>query len=158
MVAGMANLTTGIYAISRVPHEQRRLDRWDLARADGISPIELAHFEGELQASREVREGERLLVRWSGLTNALAGVLVVAFAPIPGGSSATDRVSGYIAGSVFIAVGMALFAASFRETPSERAWNEYSRRRLSTAGQSFNWRLAPSLSRRGAGLSFGATF
>jgi hypothetical protein len=158
MAFGMANLTTGIYAVTRIPHETRRLERWKKARKDGITEVELAHFEGELQASREVREGERLFLRWGGLTNALAGVLVLAFAPIPDSSSRTDRVSGYIAGSVFVFIGMATFAASFRPTPSEKAWTEYNKRKIPMAGHEFSWRLAPSVSRRGAGLSFGATF
>ena len=67
----------------------------------------------------EIRDGENRLVRWNGLTHAIAGVLVLSFAPIPDGSSRTDRVSGYVVGSLFIATGMAAFGASFRGTPSE---------------------------------------
>ncbi|UCF47690.1 MAG: hypothetical protein JSU89_11020, partial [Myxococcales bacterium] len=98
MTLGMADLTTGVYAATRIPHERRRLERWEKAREDGITDVELAHFEGELQASRETREGERLLVRWNGLTHALAGALVLAFSPIPDSMSRTDRVSGYVVG------------------------------------------------------------
>jgi len=117
MTLGMADLTIGVYAATRIPHEKRRFARWERARQDGITEIELAHFEGELQASQETRQGERLLVRWGGLTHALAGVLVLAFAPVPDSMSRTDRVSGYAIGGVFFAVGMATFAASFRDTP-----------------------------------------
>lgn len=158
MTLGMANLTTGIYAVTRIPHEKRRLDRWEKARKDGITKVELAHFEGELQAARDLREGERLLIRWDGLTHAIAGVLVIAFTPIPDGPSRTDRASGYIAGGLFIFVGLGAFGASFRDTPSEKAWSEYNKRKMPMPGHEFSWRLSPSVSREGAGLSFGGTF
>lgn len=158
MTLGMADVTTGVFAATRVPHEKHRLERWEKARKDGVSEVELAHFEGELQASQEIRNGGRLLVRWVALTHAIAGALVLAFAPVPDSSSRTDRVSGYIVGGVFFAVGMATFGASFRPTPSERAWEQYNKRKMPLPGHEFSWRLAPSMSRRGAGLSFGATF
>ena len=158
MTLGMADLTTGIFAATRVPHEKHRLERWKRARKNGVSGVELAHFEGELQASHEMRNGERMLVRWSGLTHALAGVLVLAFTPIPDGSSRTDRVSGYVIGGLFVGIGLGTFAATFRPTPSEKAWAEYNKRKIPVPGHEFSWRLAPSISRRGAGLSFGATF
>lgn len=158
MTLGMADLTTGVYAATRIPHERRRLERWEKAREDGITDVELAHFEGELQASRETREGERLLVRWNGLTHALAGALVLAFSPIPDSMSRTDRVSGYVVGGLFFAVGIGTFAASFRDTPSEKAWNDYNKGKMTMREHEFTWRIAPSISRRGAGLSFGATF
>ena len=158
MTLGMTDLTAGIFAATRVPHEKHRLERWKIARKNGVSEVELAHFEGELQASHEMRNGERMLVRWSGLTHALAGVLVLAFTPVPDSSTRTDRVSGYVIGGVFFAVGLGTFAASFRPTPSEKAWAEYNKRKIPMPGHEFSWRLAPSFSRRGAGLSFGATF
>jgi hypothetical protein len=158
MTLGMADLTTGVYAATRVPHEKHRLGRWGRARKNGISEVELAHFEGELQASRELREGERLLVRWNGLTHAIAGVLVLAFTPVPDSSQGVDRVTGYVIGGIFVGTGMAAFAASFRSTPAEKAWNDYNNRKMPIPGHEFSWRLAPSISRRGAGLSFGATF
>lgn len=158
MTLGMADLTTGVFAATRIPHEKRRLERWEKARKDGITDVELAHFEGELQASRDTREGERLLLRWNGLTHALAGALVLAFSPIPDSMSRTDRVSGYIIGGVFFAVGIGTFAASFSDTPSEKAWKEYNNRKMPMPGHEFTWRIAPSISKRGAGLSFGAAF
>jgi len=158
MTLGMADLTTGVYAATRIPHEKHRLDRWKRARKDGVTDLELAHFEGELQASHEVRQGERLLVRWNGLTHALAGLMVLAYTPIPDSMSRTDRVSGYIVAGLFFAVGVGTFAASFRDTPSEKAWNEYSKRKMPMPGHEFHWGLAPTFSRRGAGVSFGAAF
>ena len=158
MTLGMADLTLGVYAATRIPHEKHRLDRWRRARKNGITDIELAHFEGELQSSHEVREGERLLVRWGGLTHALAGLLVLAFSPIPDSMSRTDRVSGYIVGGLFFAVGIGTFAASFRDTPSEKAWHEYNKRKMPMPGHEFEWGLAPTFSRRGGGLSFGGRF
>jgi hypothetical protein len=158
MTLGMADLTTGVFAAVRVPHEEHRLARWQRARKAGVTAAELAHFEGELQASHEMRSGERLLVRWNGLTHAIAGVLVLAFTPVPESSTGTDRVSGYIIGGLFAAVGMGTFAASFRPTPSEKAWEQYNRRKMPMPGHELSWRVAPSISRRGAGLSFGATF
>jgi hypothetical protein len=158
MTLGMADLTIGVFAATRIPHEKRRLERWERARADGITDIELAHFEGELQAAQEIRQGERMLVRWGGLTHALAGIMVLAFAPIPDSMSGSDRVSGYVIGGVFFAVGMGTFAASFRDTPTEKAWKEYSRRKTPIPGHEFHWGVAPTISRRAAGLSFGGTF
>ena len=158
MTLGMADLTLGVFAATRIPHEKHRLDRWKRARKDGITDIELAHFEGELQASQETREGERLLVRWGGLTHALAGLLVLAFAPIPDSMSGSDRVSGYVIGGVFFAVGIGTFAASFRDTPSENAWKDYNTRKMPMPGHEFHWGLAPTFSRQGAGVAFGGTF
>lgn len=158
MTLGMADLTIGVFAATRIPHEKRRLDRWERARKDGITNIELAHFEGELQASQETREGERLLVRWGGLTHALAGLLVLAFAPIPDSMSGSDRVAGYVIGGVFFAVGMGTFATSFRDTPSENAWKEYNRRKTPMPGHEFHWGVAPSISKQGAGISVGGAF
>jgi len=158
MTLGMADLTTGVFAAVRVSHERHRLERWHKARKEGITKAELAHFEGELQASRDFRQGERLLVRWVALTHALAGVFVVAFTPIPDSADRSDRASGYVVGAVFFAVGLATFGTSFRQTPSEKAWSEYKSRKKPMPGHEFSWRLAPSASRTGAGLSFGGTF
>ncbi|MBT8482223.1 MAG: hypothetical protein HKP36_11600 [Myxococcales bacterium] len=158
MTLGMADLTTGVFAAVRASHERRRLERWQKSRSQGITRVELAHFEGELQASQELREGERLLVRWAALTHALAGALVLAFTPIPGIAGRADSAAGYIIGAVFFSVGMATFGASFRKTPSEKAWSEYNSRKRPMPGHEFSWGLAPSVSRRGAGLSFGGTF
>jgi hypothetical protein len=158
MTLGMADLTTGVFAATRIPHERRRQERWERARKDGVTAIELAHFEGELQSSSETRNGERLLVRWNGLTHAIAGALVLAFTPLPSGSSGSDRVSGYVVGGLFMATGLAAFGTSFRPTPSEKAWQEYNNKKMPMPGHEFSWRMAPSISRRGAGLSFGGTF
>lgn len=158
MTLGMADLTIGVYAATRIPHERNRLARWHKVRKDGITAVELAHFEGELQASREIRQGERLLVRWNGLTHALAGAMVLSFTPIPDSLSRTDRVSGYIIGGLFFAVGMGAFAATFRDTPSEKGWNDYVARKAPMPGHEFHWGVAPSFSKRGAGLSFGGIF
>ena len=158
LTLGMADFTTGVFAATRIAHERRRLERWKLARREGITAIELAHFEGELQAAQEMREGERLLVRWDALTHAFAGVLVLAMTPIPDSMSGADRVSGYVIGGVFFAVGMATFAASFRPTPSEKAWEDYTKQRMPTSGRELSWGVAPSFSRRGVGVAFGGTF
>jgi len=158
MTLGMADLTLGVFAATRIPHEKHRLDRWQRARKDGITDIELAHFEGELQAAHEGREGERLLVRWGGLTHALAGLMVLAFTPIPDSMGGADRVSGYVIGGVFFAVGIGTFAASFRPTPSEKAWHDYNTQKTPMPGHEFHWGVAPSISKQGAGISFGGMF
>lgn len=154
---GAVDLTTGVYAAIRVPHEERRLERWERARKDGITELELANAEGELLASVEIREGERLLVRWTGFTHALAGVLVLAFSPVPN-TSRTDRVSAYVIGSIFVGTGFAAFGLSFRPTPSEAAWTEYQGNKVSGAGHELSFRLSPSISRRGFGLGMSGTF
>ena len=158
MTLGMADLTLGVFAATRIPHEKHRLDRWQRARKDGITDIELAHFEGELQSAHETREGERLLVRWGGLTHALAGLMVLAFTPIPDSMGGADRVSGYVIGGVFFAVGIGTFAASFRPTPSEKAWHDYNTQKTPMPGHEFHWGVAPSISKQGAGISFGGMF
>jgi len=158
MTLGMADLTTGVFAAVRIPHEKHRLARWEQARKGGITNTELAHFEGELQAAHELRQGERMLVRWDAFTHALAGIVVFAITPIPGGSSRADRASGYVVGAVFTAVGFAGFGVSFRETPSEKAWGSYNRRRVPIAGHELSWGIAPSVSKQGAGMSVGGRF
>ena len=158
LTLGMADLTTGVYAATRIPHERRRLERWQKARHDGITAIELAHFEGELQSSHEIREGERLLVRWNGLTHAIAGLIVLGYTPIPDSMTGADKVSGYVVGGLFFAVGIATFAASFRDTPSEKAWKEYTTKKKPMPGHEFRWGVAPTFSKRSAGVSFGGAF
>ena len=157
MTLGAVDLATGIFAATRVPHEKRRLERWEKVREDGITELELARTEGELLSSAETREGERLLVRWNGLTHALAGVLVLAFAPLPNNSQ-TDRVSAWIIGGLFIGTGMSAFGLSFRPTPSEAAWKEYQANKVSGSGQQVSWRMSPSISRHGFGLGLSGTF
>ncbi len=154
---GAVDLTTGVYAAIRTPHEQRRLERWEKARADGVTELELANAEGELLASAELREGERLLVRWNGFTHALAGVVVLALSPIPN-TSRTDRRSAWIIGAIFVGTGFAAFGLSFRPTPSESAWREYQANKVSGAGRSVSFRLSPSVSRHGFGLGMSGTF
>jgi hypothetical protein len=158
MVAGAANLTAGVFAATRVTHESRRMARWEEALELGIDEAELSRFEGELRASREIREGERLLLRWSSLTNAMAGAIVIGLSAIPDGSSNTDKLGGYISGAIFVVVGMSLFASTFKPLPSETAWEEYSRRRTPSTRKLASFGLVPNVSRRGGGLSFGATF
>ena len=158
MAFGMTNLTTGVFAVSHVTHERRRLDRWKRARKDGITDVELAHFEGELQAARETRQGGRLLARWIGLTHALAGVLVLAFTPVPDNTSASDRAAGYTIGSMFTATGTVAFATSFRPTPSEKAWQEYSKRKIAIPGHELSWSIAPAISKQAVGLSVSGAF
>jgi hypothetical protein len=158
LTLGMADLTTGIFAAVRIPHEKRRLERWQRARREGVTAAELAHFEGELQSSSETRQGERLLVRWDGLTHAVAGILVIAVTPIPDSLSSSDKVSGYVIGSVFTFTGAAAFGLSFRKTPSEKAWLEYTNQKAPMPGHEVTWRLAPALSRQAFGLSLQGTF
>ena len=157
LTLGAVDLTTGIFAATRVPHERRRLDRWERVREDGITELELARAEGELLSSSESREGERLLVRWNGLTHALAGVLVLAFSPVPN-TSQTDRVSAWVVGGLFVGTGFAAFGLSFRPTPSEAAWREYQANKVSGAGRPLTFRLSPSVSRHGFGLGMSGTF
>ena len=157
MTLGAADLTTGIFVATRVAHETRRLERWEKAREDGITELELARAEGELLSSAESREGKRLLVRWNGLTHALAGVFVLALSPVPN-TTRTDRVSAYIVGGLFVGTGFAAFGLSFRPTPSEAAWTEYQANKVSGAGQQLSFRLSPSVSRHGFGLGMSGTF
>ncbi|MEM8606898.1 MAG: hypothetical protein AAGF92_07320 [Myxococcota bacterium] len=158
MVAGAANLTAGVFAATRVVHETRRLRRWDDAIEIGVDADELARFEGELRASSEVRQGERLLLRWTSLTNALAGAVVLALAAVPDGSSNEDRRAGFIAGGIFMGVGLSLFATTFRPLPSENAWSEYGRRRLPSGRGGVRVGVAPSVMRRGGSLSLAGRF
>jgi hypothetical protein len=85
--------------------------------------------------------------------HAVAGAVVLALTPIPGTTSKTDRVSGYVVGGLFMAVGLGTLGASFRKTPSEKAWESYNQRRLTMPDHDLSWGVAPSISRRGAGIS-----
>lgn len=158
MTLGMGDLTTGVFAITRIPHEKRRLERWRKARKDGITAAELAHFEGELQSANETRQGERLLVRWNGLTHALAGIFVLAATPIPSSLSRADRVSGYVVGGVFVATGASAFGLSWRKTPSEKAWLDYKAQKAPMPGHELTFRISPAISRQGFGVSLQGTF
>ncbi|MGD8316597.1 MAG: hypothetical protein PVH21_14570 [Myxococcales bacterium] len=158
MTLGMGDLTTGIFAATRIPHEKRRLERWQKARKDGITAAELAHFEGELQSANETRQGDRLLVRWNGLTHAMAGIFVIASTPFPSTLSRADRVTGYVIGSVFVATGAAAFGLSFRKTPSEKAWLDYKAQRAPMPGHELTFRISPAISRQGFGVSVQGRF
>ena len=158
LTLGMSDLTTGIFAATRIPHEKQRLDRWQKARKNGVTTTELAHFEGELQSANETREGERLLVRWNGFTHALAGILVIALTPLPASLSRADKVTGYVIGGVFTVTGAAAFGLSFRKTPSEKAWRDYKAQKAPMPGHELSWRLSPALSRQGFGVSLQGRF
>jgi hypothetical protein len=84
--------------------------------------------------------------------------LVFAYTPVPDSLSQADKVSGYVVAGLFFAVGISTFAASFRDTPSEKAWNEYNTRKKPMPGHEFHWGVAPTFSKRGAGVSFGGMF
>ena len=157
MTLGAADLTTGIFAATRISHEKRRLERWRTAKKDGITDLELARTEGELLSSAETREGERLLIRWNGLTHALAGMVVLGLSPVPDNSQ-SDRINAWVIGGIFIATGFAAFGLSFSPTPSEAAWNEYQAKKISSSGQQVSFRLSPAASRRGFGLAMSGTF
>lgn len=157
LTLGAADLTTGIFAATRAAHEVRRLERWEKLRADGIDELDLARVEGELQAASEMRRGERLLVRWNGLTHAIAGVLVFSFAPIPS-NSRTDKISAYVVGSLFVATGMTAFGLSFRPTPSEEAWETYQANKVTAATKTVTWQVAPSVSRTSFGIGVAGRF
>ena len=157
MTLGAADLTTGIFAATRIPHERQRLERWNDAKADGITEVELARAEGELQAAADTRHGERMLVRWNGLTHAIAGALVLGFSPIPD-NSRTDRISAWIIGSVFVATGMTTFGFSFRPTPSERAWKAYQEKQDPSEKKRVTLRAMPTVSRRAFGVGMAGRF
>jgi hypothetical protein len=154
---GMADLTTGIIALKRKPHEEERAERYKEDLRDGMSAIDLARYEGEFQASADIRESLRMLVRWNGLTHALAGAIVMAFSAIPELDAASQR-SAYIIGGVFMATGSASFGLSFRATPTERSWKNYQKKtgNVSELGQRVG--LAPVISRHGLGLGVSGRF
>ncbi|MEM7435587.1 MAG: hypothetical protein AAF436_10585 [Myxococcota bacterium] len=158
MTLGAADLTTGIFAATRISHEKRRLARWEKLKDGGIGELELARIEGELQASAETRNGERLLVRWNGLTHAIAGAIVMGTAPIPDASNARDRRTAYIVGGIFIGTGVAAMVLSYRPTPTEKAWKEYQAKKARSKASKFNIRIAPAMWRGGGGVSAGGTF
>ena len=98
-------------------------------------------------------------MRWNGLTHAIAGVLVLAFAPIPGRLE-PNRPRFWLRRWRRLHRDRAwrLRGLLPAPTPSEKAWQDYNKRKVPMPGHEFSWRLAPAISRRGAGLSFGATF
>ncbi|MGB5810465.1 MAG: hypothetical protein WBG86_08045 [Polyangiales bacterium] len=157
MTLGAADLTTGIFAATRVSHEKRRLARWEQLKADGIGENELGRMEGELLSSAETREGERLLVRWNGLTHTIAGGIIMGLAPVAD-QSTRDRRTGFIVGGLFMATGLAAFILSYRDTPSEKAWKEYQAKKQVGPMRKFNVRIAPSMWKGGGGVSAGGTF
>ncbi len=154
---GMVNLTTGIVALKRKPHEEERAERYKEDLKKGMSAVELARYEGEFQASADIRESLRTLVRWNGLTHALGGAIVMAFSAIPELSAASRR-SAYIIGGIFMATGSASFGLSFRETPNERSWNDYQNKKQSVSGLGQQVGVAPVISRHVLGLGVSGRF
>jgi hypothetical protein len=154
---GMADLTTGIVALKRKPHEEERAERYKQDLRDGMSAIDLARYEGEFQASADIRESLRMLVRWNGLTHALAGAMVMAFSAIPELDAASQR-SAYIIGGVFMATGSASFGLSFRETPAERSWKNYQKQTGNLSGLGQRVGVAPVISRHVLGLGVSGRF
>lgn len=154
---GMVDLTTGIIAFKREPHEEERARRYQEDLKDGMSAIELARYEGEFQASTRIRESQRMLVRWNGLTHALAGVIVMSFSAIPD-MDRKDKRSAYIIGGVFMGAGLVSFGFSFRETPNERAFKSYQKKKQETPGLSQQVSVAPVISRHSLGLGVNGRF
>jgi hypothetical protein len=154
---GAADLTTGIFIARRAPDGKRRLDRWEQAKKEGVTEVELARAESELLTSAEFRETARKLLRWNGLTHALAGVVVLGLTPVPNARRPDTR-SGWIIGSIFVATGAAAFGLSFRPTPTEAAWNAYRANQATTDRRQVSWRMSPSISRKSLGLCLSGTF
>lgn len=157
MTLGAANLTTGIFAATRIPHEKKRLERWHRAAEGGVTELELARAEGELLSAAETRNGERHLIRWNGLAHALAGAVILGVSTVPDNSTA-DRVSAWVIGGLFIATGSVAFGFSFRPTPSEVAWKTYQEQQTLSTAKQVSWRLSPAISRRSFGLGMSGTF
>jgi hypothetical protein len=72
--------------------------------------------------------------------------------------SGTDRVSGYVIGGIFVFTGLGAFGASFRKTPSEKAWRDYTKHKMPGPRHELSWGLAPSISRNALGLSMSGAF
>lgn len=157
ITVGALNLTTGIYALTRVTHEQQRLERWKEAKADGVTELELARFEGELRASTDIRAGERKFVRWSALAAVLASTFVLVSTPFRNPRGDWSVIMGI--SSAGILFGTITFGTSFKPLPTETAWNEYqAKKKGRRAGDGYSWRLAPSMTRRSYMLGVSGTF
>lgn len=157
MTLGFADLTTGIFVATRVSHEKRRITRWENLKTGGVGELDLARMEGELLAASEMRQAERLLVRWNGLTHAIAGALVFAFSPLPNNDQ-RDRRSAWVVGGLFVATGMTAFALSYRDTPSEEAWKEYQAKKAGASANKLNFEVAPAMWKGGGGIAARGTF
>lgn len=127
LALGGVELAFGIAALAAPPVSVQRLARWRLALEEGMTPEQLAAFEGELRADADAARQERWLVMAGGAGLALAGAGIGVLAGTVEGLTDLDRLYGGLVGGAYGLAGLVLFLTSFIESPAETAWNQYQR-------------------------------
>lgn len=157
--AGAASLATGLILLARKSPEEDLRRRWErrLAEEGHLSDFERGSFAGELRAAAEFRRRERLLVRWTSLAGASAGLLSMALMPAANNLTDASRRNIIIISSIFAGVGFLNFGLSFQLSAAEYAWKNYEeatppgRRVVQTS-------VAPVMHWRGGGVALVGVF
>ncbi|MCA9610921.1 MAG: hypothetical protein KC619_35245 [Myxococcales bacterium] len=141
--------TLGVLSIAVTGGDGDRLRRWREAREGGLTPLELARFEGELRsdaaAARVGRDASFVLslgVIASGLVTVVAGAAL---------DDLEDDTRWFTigGGGALAVLGGVMTGLSFLESGAERAWREY---RAGGAPSSAGLRVQPVLGPGAVGL------
>ncbi len=141
-------LGLGIFQLARQSDAEKRLERWRKAEVAGVTPQELARFEGELRSQSAGQERALLMLRWMNLGIGLTGGLILGLTPAANLSSEAATVS-YVIGGTTAGLGFFGFVMSFLRPAPIDYWSTYQQGSSSAGGR--RWSAVPAVGRRFVG-------
>lgn len=157
LMFGASALATGIASLVLASPDETRYQRFRLAQSRGLTPVELARFEGELRADAEH-------ARWARHLNLVSSLVMSAVGATSVGVSFLEqvgehqRISLLAGGGALLGVGLLLSLLSLVPTGAEDRWDTYAEGLAPTDDDSFDIAVAPSVSDSGAGFQITGSF
>lgn len=150
--AGAFGVALGVFRLAVESESEKAARRYRIAASDGVEPLELARFEGELYAASRHAHRVQKLARWLGLATTAAGVAILIATPFSN-LSAGGRVASYVAGGLLVLGGGVNFASSFATPPPIKAWESYQRGHAPSRRSGRLFGFAPTFGRRHVGIA-----
>ncbi|MGB8332181.1 MAG: hypothetical protein WCE62_18805 [Polyangiales bacterium] len=145
----------GIVKLASKSAVERQLERWQAAKDAGLTPRELARFEGELRNYGELARRSVLVERWTSFAMALTGGLMIGLTPAAD-LSRDGATIGYAGGGIFLGAGLLEFGRSFRKRAVPDYWETYLSGKRPPP--SLKWSASPAVGHQFAGANVAARF